>query len=159
MTSHCQFYYYKIRRLFYWLSKFFVLIAVDLMSTKHGFMLASVSLIQRAELITSKLVSLLFPKVWRNCVISLQNTIVLKFVWNLPASIGSLYLIFWKKQIFLLFLLIPNIRNYKKETRLTERMRNEFVIYSCVKWLNLPLFHLLKFAIEFQETSRNNRPL
>ena len=123
------------------------------MSTKHGFMLASVSLIQRAELITSKLVSLLFPKVWRNCVISLQNTIVLKFVWNLPASIGSLYLIFWKKQIFLLFLLIPNIRNYKKETRLTERMRNEFVIYSCVKWLNLPLFHLLKFAIEFQETS------
>lgn len=30
---------------------------------KHGFMLASVSLIQRAELITSKLVSLLFPKV------------------------------------------------------------------------------------------------
>ena len=117
------------------------------------------TLIQRAELITSKLVSLLFPKVWRNCVISLQNTIVLKFVWNLPASIGSLYLIFWKKQIFLLFLLIPNIRNYKKETRLTERMRNEFVIYSCVKWLNLPLFHLLKFAIEFQETSRNNRPL
>ena len=159
MTSHCQFYYYKIRRLLYWLSKFFVLIAVGLMSTYDGFLLASVSLIQRAELITSKLVSLLFPKVWRNCVISLQNTIVLKFVWNLPASIGSLYLIFWKKQIFLLFLLIPNIRNYKKETRLTERMRNEFVIYSCVKWLNLPLFHLLKFAIEFQETSRNNRPL
>lgn len=57
MTSHCQFYYYKIRRLFYWLSKFFVLIAVGLMSTKHGFMLASVSLIQRAELITSKLIT------------------------------------------------------------------------------------------------------
>ena len=45
------------------LLKFLNLTAVDLMSTKHGFMLASVSLIQRAELITSKLVSLLFPKV------------------------------------------------------------------------------------------------
>lgn len=159
MTSHCQFYNYKYLEVLTCLLKSSKITAVGLMSTKHGFMLASVSLIQRAELITSKLVSLLFPKVWRNCVISLQNTIVLKFVWNLPASIGSLYLIFWKKQIFLLFLLIPNIRNYKKETRLTERMRNEFVIYSCVKWLNLPLFHLLKFAIEFQETSRNNRPL
>ena len=52
----------KFRRLFYCLSKFFVLTAVDLMSTKHGFMPVSVSPIQTAEPITNKLVSLPFPK-------------------------------------------------------------------------------------------------
>lgn len=35
-----------------------------------------------------------FPKDGRNCVIGLQSITVLKSVWNLPASIGSLYLMF-----------------------------------------------------------------
>ena len=107
------------------------------MSTKLESTLASTSLIQTAEPITNKLVSLPFQKVWRNCVIGLQCTIVLRIVWNLLASIGFLCLTCWKKQKFLLFLPIPNIQNRKKETRLTERMRNGFATCSCMKWLNL----------------------
>ena len=77
-----------------------------------------------------------FPKDGRNCVIGLQSITVLKSVWNLPASIGSLYLMFWKRQIILWFLLIQNIQNLKKEIRPTERMRNGFATCSCVKWSN-----------------------
>jgi len=134
MTSHCQFYYYKIRRLFYCLLKSFVKIAVDLMSTKPGFMLASVLPIQTAELIISKLVSHLFLKYSRNCLTGLLNITVLKFIWNLPASIESLFLMFLRKHMSLLFFLTLNIPTHKKEIRLIVRMLNGYAIYSCVIW-------------------------
>lgn len=134
MISHCQFYYYKIRRLFYCLLKSFVKIAVVLMSTKPGFMLVSVLPIQTAELITSKLVSRLFLKDSRNCLTDLLNITVLKFVWNLPASIGSLFLMFLRKQMSLLSFLTLNIPNHKKEIRPIVRILNGSAIYSCVIW-------------------------
>lgn len=84
----------NIRRLFYCRLKLSKIIAADLMSTKHGFMPASVLPILTAEQSISKLAFLPFQKGCKSCVTGLQNIIVRMSVWNQPASIGSLFLIF-----------------------------------------------------------------
>ena len=84
----------NIKRLFYCHLKLSKIIAPDLMSTKHGFMPASVLPIFTAEQSISKLAFLPFQKACKSCVNGLQNIIVRMSAWNQPASIGSLFLIF-----------------------------------------------------------------
>ncbi len=79
------------------LLKSFVKTVMSLMSTKHGSMPASGLPPQTAGLSISKPVSRPSPKGLRNWLTGLQNTIVLKSVWNLPASTGFLYSRSWKK--------------------------------------------------------------
>lgn len=61
------------------------------MSTKHGFMPVSVSRIPIIVQSISRLAFLPFLKVCISCVSGLLNTTVTMSVWNLPASIGSLF--------------------------------------------------------------------
>ena len=63
------------------------------MSTKLGSMPVSVLLIQTIVYNISKLVFLPLLKTCKSCIIGLPNTTVLMFAWNLPVSIGSLFLI------------------------------------------------------------------
>ena len=84
----------NIRRLFYCRLKLSKIIAADLMSTKHGFMPASVLPILTADQSISKLAFLPVQKGCKSSVPGLQNIIVRMSVWNQPASIGSLFLIF-----------------------------------------------------------------
>ena len=61
---------------------------VDLMSTKHGFMPASVLPIPMAVRNISKPASLPFQMDYRSCLTGLTNITALTSAWNLPASIG-----------------------------------------------------------------------
>ena len=115
----------------------------DLMSTKHGSMPVSVLLIQIIVQNISRLAFLLLLKVCKSCAIGLPNTTVLMFAWNLPVSIGFLFLISWRRITFGLLFPTPNIPSLKKATRRIVRMPSGFVIYICAEWLNLLLFHLL----------------
>lgn len=114
--------------------KILKIIAVDLMSTKHGFMPALVLRIPAAVQSISKLAILPFPKVCKSCVIGLQNITVLMSAWNQPASTGFLFLISWRRITFGLLFLIPNTRSLKKAIRLTARMPGGFVIYIYAEW-------------------------
>ena len=72
--------------------KFLKITAADLMSTKPGSMPVSALRIPLNVQSINKPASLPLAKDCRNCVFGLLNTIVLMFVWNLPVSIGSLFL-------------------------------------------------------------------
>ena len=113
------------------------------MSTKPRSMPVSVSQIHLNVQSIKKLASLPLPKVCRSCVTGFLNTTVWMSAWSLPISIGSLFLIFWRRITSGLLFPIPNIPSLKKAIRLIVRMPSGFVIYICVEWLNLPLFHLL----------------
>ena len=65
---------------------------VDLTSTKPRSMPVSALRIPLNVQSINKPASLPLPKDYRSCVTGLLNTIVLTFVWNLPVSIGSLFL-------------------------------------------------------------------
>ncbi len=67
----------------------FKIIAADLMSTKHGFMPASVLPILTAGQSISKLAFLPFQRDYKSCVTGLLNITVPMSVWNQPASTGS----------------------------------------------------------------------
>lgn len=63
------------------------------MSTKLGSMPVLVLLILTVAQNIGKLAFLPLLKVCKSCVTGLPNIIVTMFVWNLPASIGFLFLI------------------------------------------------------------------
>ena len=112
------------------------------MSIKLGSLLASVLPILTVVQSISRPAFLPLQKVCRSCVTGLRNTTVMMSVWNLPASFGSLFLISWRRITSGLLFPTPNIPSPKKETRQTARMPSGFVIYTCVEWSSLPLFHL-----------------
>ena len=61
----------------------------------------------------------------------LQNILVPKSAWNLPASTGSLYSISLKNLVLLRWH-IPNIQSLKKVIKQMSRMPNGFVTFLCV---------------------------
>ncbi len=142
MVSPCQFYSYNISGGFlYCLLKFFVLTVVDLTSTKPGFLPVLVLPIPLTAQSISRPAFLPFQKAYGSCLTGLPNITVLTFVWSLPASIGSLFSTSYRRTIFLLPFPIPCIQNHERATKLTARMQNGFVTFTCVTWSNLPLFH------------------
>ena len=107
------------------------------------FLVATIKLPKASGLPTKKNVSLLSTVI--SGVSNSGSLIipVLMSVWNLPASTGFLFLIFWRRIISGLLFLTPNIPGLKRATRLIVRMPGGFAIYICAEWSNLPLFHLL----------------
>lgn len=115
---------------------------MDLISTKPGSMPVSELPIPMVVPSISNLASLPFPKDFRSCLTGLRNTIVLTFVWSLPANIESLFLTSLRRITYLLLLLIQSTQNLKKEIRQTARMPSGSVTFTCVIWSNHPLYRL-----------------
>ncbi len=101
----------NFRRLFYYPLKFSKTIAVALMSTKPGSLPALVLSILTTVQNISKLAFLPSRKDYKSCVTGLPNMTEPMFAWNLPASIGFRFSISWRRIIFGLPFLIPNIHN------------------------------------------------
>ena len=90
--------------------------------------------------------ALLSPEVYGILQHGLSLTTVQVFAWNLPVSTRSLSLTFLRRHT-LSCLHTPNMPNLKKGIRPTTRIRNGFVICSCVTWSILPLYPQLKFDL------------
>ncbi len=102
------------------------------MSTKPGSMPVSALRIPLNVQSINKPAFLPLPKDCMNCVFGLLNTIVLMSVWNLPVSIGSLFLISWRRITSGLLFLIPNIPSLKKGNK-TDRKDAKWIcdLYMC----------------------------
>ena len=67
------------------------------MSTKHGFLPVLELPMQTDVPSISRHASHPLPKDYRNWLTGLRNTTVATFAWDLPASTGFLFLIFWRR--------------------------------------------------------------
>ena len=93
------------------------------MFTKPGSLHVLVSLMQMVVLNTLRNDSRPFHEDCVSFPNGLQNTIVLMSAWNLPVSIGFLFLTSLKRLV-MSCLLIPSIQSHKKAIKPTARMLN-----------------------------------
>ena len=120
----------NIREVFYWLLKSFAKTALDLMSTKPGFLPVSVSPMQT---VVQSIKKRDFPLSPEGCGIlphGLPLITVQMCAWNQPASTGSRFSMSLRKHA-MSYLLTPSTPNRRREIRPTVRMRNGSVICSC----------------------------